>query len=103
MRSFFFNIAFLLTTIIAAITCFLLSLIPGRAPLMWGLRLYTRSMVWHMRFIAGINVTVSGHENIPDGPVIIASKHQSYGDGFVLFSEFKDLSFVTGDHITKFL
>ena len=70
---------------------------------MWGVRSYTKVMVWNMRYLAGIKVTVSGHENIPDGPVIIASKHQSYGDGFVLFSQFKDLSFVTGDHITKFL
>lgn len=103
MRSLIFNIAFILTTIVAAIICFLLSLIPGRAPLMWGLRRYTKTMVWHMRWLAGIKVSVSGHENIPDGPVIIASKHQSYGDGFVLFSQFKDLSFVTGDHITKFI
>jgi len=70
---------------------------------MWGLRGYTKTMVWHMRVLAGIKVTVTGHDNIPDGPVIIASKHLSYGDGFVLFSQFKDLSFVTGDHITKFL
>ena len=70
---------------------------------MWGIRGYTKAMVWHMRYLAGIKVTVTGHDNIPDGPVIIASKHQSYGDGFVLFSQFKDLSFVTGDHITKFL
>lgn len=103
MRSFLFNIAFAVTTIIATIICFFLSLIPGRAPLMWGLRLYTKTMMWHMRVIAGIKVTVTGHEHIPDGPVIIASKHLSYGDGFVLFSQFKDLSFVTGDHITKFL
>lgn len=103
MRSFIFNLAFALTTIMAVIGCFFLSLIPGRAPLMWGLRIYTKTMVWHMRYLAGIKVAVSGHENIPEGPVIIASKHQSYGDGFVLFSQFKDLSFVTGDHITKFL
>ena len=103
MRSLIFNIAFILTTIIAAITCFLLSLIPGRGALMWGVRGYTKAMVWHMCYLAGIRVTVTGHDHIPDGPVIIASKHQSYGDGFVLFSQFKDLSFVTGDHITKFL
>lgn len=103
MRSLLFNAAFILTTFIFALFCAALSLIPGRKALMWGLRGYTKTMMWHMRFIAGINITVTGHENIPDGPVIIASKHLSYGDGFVLFSQFKDLSFVTGDHITKFL
>lgn len=103
MRSKLFTLAFFTTTVISAIICFLLSLLPGRKPLMFGLRCYTKTMVWHMRYVAGIKITVSGHENIPDGPVIIASKHLSYGDGFVLFSEFGDLSFVIGDHISKFI
>jgi len=47
---------------------------------MASLRRYTRVMVWGMRNIAGIKVTVSGHDNVPkEGPVIIAAKHQSYG------------------------
>lgn len=72
--------------------------------MMASLRRYTRVMVWGMRAIAGIHVTVSGHENVPtEGPVIIAAKHQSYGDGLVMFSQFFDLSFVTGDHLEKFL
>ncbi len=104
MRSLFFNIFFLLTTIVYAFVAVLFSLIPGRALMMGSLRRYTKVMVWAMRRIAGIDVSVAGHEHVShDGPIIIASKHQSYGDGFVLFSQFDDLSFVTGDHITKFL
>lgn len=71
--------------------------------MMFGLLSYTRTIKFFMRHIAGIKVTVSGHENIPkEGAVIIAAKHQSYGDGIVMFSEFFDLSFVTGDHLEKF-
>jgi len=70
---------------------------------MAALRRYTRVMVWGMRRIAGMDIRVSGHDNIPiDGPVILASKHQSYGDGFVIFSQFQDLSFVAGNHLEKF-
>ena len=70
---------------------------------MLGLRSYTRTIKLFMRWVAGIKVSVSGHENIPkEGAVIIAAKHQSYGDGIVMFSEFFDLSFVTGDHLEKF-
>jgi len=54
-----------------------------------------------MRAITGINVHVKGKENIPDGICIIAAKHQSYGDGHVIFSQIKDLSFVTGDQLLK--
>lgn len=103
MRSTLFNIAFAITSIVFGLLCALLSLLPGRKPLMLGLSAYTHTMMFLMRFVADIKVKVSGHENLPEtGPYIIAAKHQSYGDGFVLFSQFFDLSFVTGDHLEKF-
>ncbi|MEP1231246.1 MAG: 1-acyl-sn-glycerol-3-phosphate acyltransferase [Litorimonas sp.] len=103
MRSVLFNIFFYSTTAIYAIVCVILSLLPGRLIMMASLRRYTRLMVLGMRVIAGIHVTVRGHNHIPkDGAVILAAKHQSYGDGFVIFSQFFDLSFVTGDHLEKF-
>ncbi len=104
MRSFFFNILFYTFSIFFALLCVVLSFLPGRKPIMLGLSAYTRSMVWLMRVVADIDVQVSGHERLPEkGPYIIAPKHQSYGDGFVMFSQFNDLSFVTGDHLEKFM
>lgn len=103
MRSLIFNLFFYVTTVIYVLSCLLASLIPGRGALMAELHRYCSVMVWGMRNIAGIDVQVTGREHIPaDGPVIIASKHQSYGDGFVIFSQFADLSFVTGNHLEKF-
>ena len=103
MRTLIFNIFFYFTTVIYVLACLVASLFPGRAALMGTLKRYTKVMVWGMRRIGGIDIQVSGKENIPaTGPVIIASKHQSYGDGFVIFSGFDDLSFVTGDHLEKF-
>jgi len=69
--------------------------------MMASLHRYTRLMVWGMRVVAGIKVNVTGHEHLPEGAFIVAAKHQSYGDGFVAFSQFKDMSFVTGDAIAK--
>ena len=103
MRSLVFNIFFYSVTVIYVLSCLLFSLVPGRGALMAALRRYTKVMVWGMRRIAGINIIITGKENIPiDGPVIIAPKHQSYGDGFVIFSQFKDLSFVAGNQLEKF-
>ncbi len=103
MRSFMFNLFFYSGTFIYAIVCAVLSLLPGRGVMMASLRRYTKVMQWGMRHIAGIQLTVTGHSHVPtDGPVIIAAKHQSYGDGIVMFSQFDDLSFVTGDHLEKF-
>jgi len=103
MRTLIFNLFFYLATFIYGLSCLLFSLVPGRGALMAALRRYTTVMVWGMRRIGGIDMDIRGKENIPPtGAVIIASKHQSYGDGFVIFSQFDDLSFVTGDHLEKY-
>ena len=96
MRSLLFNLYSYSMTFIYVVSCLLFSFIPGRGALMAALRRYTKVMVWGMRHIAGMEIDVRGKDNIPEsGAVLIAAKHQSYGDGFVIFSEFKDLSFVT--------
>lgn len=103
VRSTLFNIFFYVTTALYAVVGVLFSLVPGRALLMGSLRRYTKLIRWGLRVIAGVSVEVRGHENVPmEGPVIIAAKHQSYGDGIIMFHQFDDLSFVTGDHLEKF-
>ncbi|MEM7728994.1 MAG: 1-acyl-sn-glycerol-3-phosphate acyltransferase [Pseudomonadota bacterium] len=103
IRSTLFNLFFYAVTAAYALVGVLCSLVPGRALLMGSLRRYTRLVRWGMRVIAGIRVDVTGHARVPDdGPVIIAAKHQSYGDGIIMFHQFDDLSFVTGDHLEKF-
>ena len=102
MRSFLFHILYWLTSIFFVLTSIPLLLIPGRKILMWWILLYTRSMCFWMHHIGGIKLSVVGKENLPEGPCIIAAKHQSWGDGFVMFSQFYDLAFVIGDHMEKF-
>ena len=65
------------------------------------MRLYSRAMVFWMRSIGRIDLDVRGRDKIPDGACIIAAKHQSWGDGYSMFSQFDDLAFVTGDHLEK--
>jgi len=102
MRSILFQIVYWATSIFFGLGAAPFLLLPSRKPLMWWILGYTRMMVFWMRWIAGIKVTVRGRERLPDGPCIIAAKHQSWGDGFVMFSQFYDLAFVTGDHLEKF-
>ena len=103
LRSTLFNVFFYGMTVLYAVLGVIFSLVPGRTLLMASLRRYTKVVRWGLRVIAGVRVHVSGHHHVPtDGPVIIAAKHQSYGDGIVMFHQFDDLSFVTGDHLQKF-
>jgi len=50
-------------------------------------------MIW-LRLICGINVTVTGLENIPDGPCVILSNHQSAWESFYFQWLFRPVSFV---------
>lgn len=102
IRSLAFQGAYYLTSLFFAVTALPLLFLPGRGPLMGWIRTYTRTMVGLMRLIGGIKVNVSGKEHLPDGPFILAAKHQSWGDGFVAFSQVPDLAFVTGDHLLRY-
>jgi 1-acyl-sn-glycerol-3-phosphate acyltransferase len=84
-----------------AFACAFAALAPGRGPLTWTLRLYTRRMLWAMHWIAGIKVDVAGKARLPDGPFIVAAKHHSWGDGFVMFAHVPNLVFVAGDHLER--
>jgi len=102
MRSFLFNVAYWTLSIVYATAAAFAALSPGRQATGWIIRRYTRRMVQAMRLLAGIRLEVRGKERLPQGAFIIAAKHQSWGDGFCVYSQFDDLAFVTGDHLEKF-
>lgn len=102
VRSAAYEIAYWLITIVFAILCSLLALVPGRSVLGWGLQMYASAQIAALRWIAGITVEIRGRHRLPAGPAVIAAKHQSWGDGFVMLSQIARLSFVCGDHLLKF-
>ena len=101
MRSFAFAVAYWVLSVFYATLGAIASLLPGRGPLQFVIRFYTRRMLWAMRVIGGIRVDLKGRERLPDGPFIVAAKHHSWGDGFVMFANIDNLAFVTGDHLEK--
>ncbi len=102
LRSVLFQAAYWVTSIFYVLGALPLLMLPNRKPLMLWILGYTRTMCFWMRIIAGIRIIVRGKEKLPQGPCIIAAKHQSWGDGFLMFSQFYDLAFVTGDHLESF-
>ena len=102
MRSFSFNVAYWILSIAYGLAAAFAALAPGRGPTGWVIRRYVRRMVQAMALFAGIRLDVRGKERLPEGAFIIASKHQSWGDGFATYDQFDDLAFVTGDHLEKF-
>ncbi len=101
MRRFLFSVAYWVLSVTYGLVAALSVLLPGRATTAWFIGRYVRRMVQAMGAFAGIGIAVEGRENLPQGAFIVASKHQSWGDGFATYNQFDDLAFVTGDHLEK--
>ncbi|MEO0467383.1 MAG: 1-acyl-sn-glycerol-3-phosphate acyltransferase [Pseudomonadota bacterium] len=101
MRTFLFSAAYWTLSTIYVLVALPFMLLPGRGAVRAIIKSYTRAMNLALRHLAGIKKEVRGRENLPDGPFIVAAKHQSWGDGFLVYPEIDDLSFVTGDHLEK--
>jgi len=102
MRSALFNAYYWILSIFYGLSAAFAALAPGRDAVTFTLRLYSRRMLWALNVLGGVKVELKGRENLPDGPCILAAKHHSWGDGFVMFAHVDNLSFVTGDHLEKF-
>ena len=102
MRSLAFALAYWTLSIGYGLAAAFAALAPGRGATGWIIRRYVKRMVQAMQLLAGIKLQVRGRERLPTGAFIIASKHQSWGDGFAVYDQFEDLAFVTGDHLEKF-
>jgi len=101
LRSLAFEAAYWTLSVFYALVSAFAALIPGRGPLNAVLRFYTRRMLWALHWIGGIKIDVEGKQRLPPGAFIVAAKHHSWGDGFVMFSHVDNLVFVAGDHLER--
>ncbi|MEM7767283.1 MAG: 1-acyl-sn-glycerol-3-phosphate acyltransferase [Pseudomonadota bacterium] len=101
IRSALFSAAYWGLSVLYGLIALPLLALPGRGPMAVLIRSYTRAMRLAMGSIAGIRQDVRGKDKLPAGAFIIAAKHQSWGDGFMVYPEVDNLAFVTGDHLEK--
>ncbi len=88
LRSLLFNVLFYLWTALILTICLPLLAAPSRILFGAG-RAWAHGNLAMLRFICGLFYEVRGLENLPAGPCIIASKHQSAWDTMI-FSTFVD-------------
>jgi 1-acyl-sn-glycerol-3-phosphate acyltransferase len=101
MRSFAFSVAYWIVSGFYVSVGALAAVLPGRKPVQGVARFYCQRMLWAMHWIAGIKVELNGRERLPEGAFIVAAKHHSWGDGFVMFAHVDNLAFVAGDHMER--
>ena len=76
LRSLAFNVAFVTWTALLAFGCLPALALPRRATIAVS-RFWSRGVLALLGGIVGLRYEVRGRENLPDGPVIFAVKHQS--------------------------
>jgi 1-acyl-sn-glycerol-3-phosphate acyltransferase len=88
-RSLLFNILFYVTTALFVVLGSPLLFAPRRWA-MAALRVHARFELWLLRVIVGTRFEVRGEDKIPNGPCLVASKHQSAWETFALIPLFRD-------------
>lgn len=93
IRSVVFNLAFYLNTAMWLVIALPTFLMPY-----WGIveiaRAWGKVNLWLLRVIAGIKVEFRGLDKIPQGPLLVASKHQSAWETFTLVTLFPNPVFI---------
>ena len=79
LRSTMFNAFFFLSTFLLTIPTFLVSLFAPQSIMAWA-RFWARLEIGAAQAICGIRMEVVGLENLPPGPAIVASRHESAFD-----------------------
>ncbi|MFV0367611.1 MAG: lysophospholipid acyltransferase family protein [Hyphomicrobiaceae bacterium] len=92
-RSILFAIVFYVNTALFLVIGSPLLLGP-RSWAMAGLKAHAHASLFWLRLIVGTKLEVRGREHLPEGPVLIASKHQSAWDTFALITLFRDPAMV---------
>ncbi len=83
VRSLLFNLAFYVWALIMNVL-FIPGLLGSRMITVWGQARWAEGNVRLMRWIAGIKLELRGKQNLPAGACLVASKHQSAFDTFVV-------------------
>lgn len=93
LRSLVFNILFYAVLVGLAIVALPTFLMPARALLTvagW----WAKASIFLMRVICNIKVEVRGAEKIPEGPLLVVAKHQSFWETFALMPFFNRPIFI---------
>ncbi|EIZ86194.1 phospholipid/glycerol acyltransferase [Methylobacterium sp. GXF4] len=92
LRSLAFNVCFYAMTTLLAFGG-LPTLVSRRAVLRLA-RLWGRLTLWLLRVVAGMQVEFRGLENIPNGPLLVAAKHQSALETLALCTVFPEFAYI---------
>ena len=99
LRALLFNVAFYGWTLLMHLLCLPLLALPRRYVVAAG-QFWTKVGLWFLATICGLRHRVRGLDRLPDGPCILACKHQSAWETLVLSQVIGDLGYVVKRELT---
>jgi 1-acyl-sn-glycerol-3-phosphate acyltransferase len=93
LRSLAFNILFFGVTTVLAVLYLPFLLLPRKA-MVAGARAWIRLMLFFLKHVAGLSHEFKGLEHLPQGPFLIAAKHQSAWDTLIFHLLLPDPAFI---------
>ena len=99
LRALLFNVAFSGWTVLMHLLCLPLLALPRRYVAAAG-QFWTKVGLWFLATICGLRHRVRGLERLPDGPCILACKHQSAWETLVLSQVIGDIGYVVKRELT---
>lgn len=99
-RSFLFNAFYYVETGVMGILWLPILFFGTRSMNMRGIEIYVAIMMKALKFFCNLDFEIRGRENIPDGPVIIASKHQSMWEALMFHNLVKDPAMILKRELT---
>ncbi len=100
LRCLLFSTVMITTTVVTSTFGLLLVLLPLITRIRI-IRTYGVINVWALRWLCGVKWTIEGEENIPEGPAIIFSKHQSTWETMALQLVFPPQTFVVKKELLR--
>jgi 1-acyl-sn-glycerol-3-phosphate acyltransferase len=77
IRSLLFMIYLVVYTVPYATACFIVFPFMNADRRYWMAAAWCKSSIFVLRYLVGIRYKIEGYENLPDGPAVLLSKHQS--------------------------
>lgn len=90
IRSLVFNFAFYLSLIVQMLVFTPFYFLAPRRLAWFVPKFWSRSSLWLQKWLAGTDADITGMENLPEGPFILAPKHQSFWDAIAFFPYLED-------------
>jgi len=100
LRSLAFNVLFYVNLALWLVFAAMPALLLPRRAMLAVTVAWAHTALWLMRVVAGTDYEIIGREHIPPGGLIVAAKHQSFWETFVMMMLFKDPIFILKRELT---